>query len=126
MGAGIKCLLVHAILASLVLSLLLLGCGQSPPEATSEPAAPAGDERVEDLPLPPPLKKGNPKLSSQLWDLIEAESQGEAELLASRRHIKLEDGGVKVIIECLPGQVAAAASAAASFCSSIGAGTSAI
>ncbi len=49
------------------------------------------------------------KLSSALIQLIEAEKQGKAEELARQGDIKLLDGSVRVTIQCLPGQVEAAA-----------------
>jgi hypothetical protein len=52
-----------------------------------------------------------PKLSSLLNRLVQAEEQGEAEEFARIRDIELIDGGVTVIINCVPGQCEAAAEA---------------
>jgi hypothetical protein len=49
--------------------------------------------------------KGNPKLDSQLNQLISAESHGEAVSFAEQSNIELVDGAVRVIIECIPGQI---------------------
>lgn len=54
----------------------------------------------------------NPKLDTHLNLLILAEEAGIAEAYAIPRGIKLIDGSVRVIIECVPGQVDAAAKAA--------------
>ena len=56
--------------------------------------------------------KGNPKLDSQLNQLVRAERQGEAASFAEQSNIELVDGGVRVIIECVPGQLEAATEAA--------------
>ena len=50
-------------------------------------------------------EKGNPKLGSQLDQLVRAERLGEAESFAEQRNIELIDGSVRVIIECVPGQI---------------------
>lgn len=63
----------------------------------------------------PPLDspdKGNPKLDSQLNQLVRAERRGEATSFAEQSDIELIDGSVRVIIESLPGQVEAATQAA--------------
>ena len=56
--------------------------------------------------------KGNPKLDSQLNQLVSAESRGEAASFAEQSDIELVDGSVRVIIECVPGQIEAATEAA--------------
>ena len=53
-------------------------------------------------------EKGNPKLDSQLNQLVQAEMRGEAALFAEQNNIALIDGRVRVIVECSPGQVDAA------------------
>ena len=63
-------------------------------------------------PVPEEPEERNPKLGSHLNQLIRAEERGEAESFASRRDIELIDGSVRVTIECVPGQVEAAAEAA--------------
>jgi hypothetical protein len=49
--------------------------------------------------------KGNPKLDSQLNQLVRAERLGEAESFAEQSNIELIEGSVRVIIECVPNQV---------------------
>jgi len=56
--------------------------------------------------------KGNPKLDSQLNQLVSAERLGEAESFAEQSNIELIEGSVRVIIECAPNQVADAMLAA--------------
>lgn len=56
--------------------------------------------------------KGNPKLDSQLNQLVSAEMRGEAVQFAEQRNIELVNTGIRVIIECVPGQFDAAAEAA--------------
>ncbi|MBI2852614.1 MAG: hypothetical protein HYX84_05900 [Chloroflexi bacterium] len=68
---------------------------------------------------PPPLPplggdKGNPKLSSQLNQLVQAESRGEAVSFAQQQNIVLVDRKVRVVIETLPGQLEMARQAVAS------------
>ena len=58
--------------------------------------------------------KGNPKLDSQLNQLVLAEAHGEAASFAQQHNIELVNGSVRVIIECIPGQLEAAAEAATS------------
>jgi len=66
--------------------------------------------------LPPPERPAHwhPKLDSAISQLIDAEEQGDTELLdmaAQFGHIV--DGGVRVVIECEPDQAEAVAEAAA-------------
>ena len=56
--------------------------------------------------------KGNPKLDSQLNQLVDAERHGEAASFAEQSDIELVDRSVRVIIECVPGQLEAATEAA--------------
>ena len=53
-------------------------------------------------------EKGNPKIDSQLNQLVQAEMRGEAASFAEQSNIALVDGRVRVIVECSPGQVDAA------------------
>jgi hypothetical protein len=65
--------------------------------------------------LEPPyesIQKGNPKLDSQLNQLIQAEQRGDAASVAEQSNIELVDGNVRVIVECLPDQANAAFEAA--------------
>jgi len=65
------------------------------------------------LPSHDSADKGNPKLDSRLNQLVRAEMRGEAASFAEQSNIELVDGAVRVIIECVPGQLEAAAGAAA-------------
>lgn len=56
--------------------------------------------------------KGNPKLDSQLNQLVSAEKRGELAAFAKQSNIELFNGDVRVIIECVPGQLEAASRAA--------------
>ena len=67
---------------------------------------------ITDLPPFDLPDKGNPKLDSQLNQLVSAERRGEAASFAEQSGIELVDGNVRVIIECVPGQLEAAAEAA--------------
>ncbi len=75
------------------------------------PACTSGQD-VIDLPPPELPDKGNPKLDSQLNQLVSAESRGEAASFAEQSDIEWVDGSVRVIIECVPGQIEAASEAA--------------
>ena len=110
-GKAWHLLLVIALLAAVALAAP--GCdysGDGTTAASDEEEPHRHDENIEEPPTP---KKGNPKLGSHLWDLISANERGEAEEHAQlREDIDLVDGGVRVIIECVPGQVESAAAAA--------------
>ena len=66
--------------------------------------------------VPPPSpslpEKGNPKLDSALNQLVSAERRGEAASFAKQTNITLVNGDVRVVIECVPGQLEAATEAA--------------
>jgi len=84
---------------------MAVGCQQQPEPAPTLSSMPN--------PLPPTSPdKGNPKLDSQLNQLVLAESRGEASSFAKQISIELVDGNVRVIVECLPDQVDAAVEAA--------------
>ena len=63
--------------------------------------------------LPPyvPPEKGNPKLDSQLNQLVLAQAKGEAASFAEKSNIDLTNGRTRVVIECVPGQLEAATKA---------------
>ena len=63
-------------------------------------------------PSPTLSEKGNPKLDSQLNQLIQAEKLGDAASFAEQSNIELVDGNVRVIVESLPEQVDATTKAA--------------
>jgi hypothetical protein len=69
-------------------------------------AAEAGD-----LPPVSSIDKGNPKLDSQLNKLVEAEEQGELISFAEENNIELNGNKVRVIIECVEGQLDAVSGA---------------
>lgn len=72
------------------------------------PVAAASDWKIIDIPLFDSPDKGNPKLDSPLNQLVQAEREGEAASFAEQSGIGLVNGGVRVIIECVPAQVDAA------------------
>ncbi len=76
------------------------------------PVACTSGQDIIDLPPSDLPDKGNPKLDSQLNQLVDAEGHGEAASFAEQSDIELVDGAVRVIIECLPGQLEAATEAA--------------
>lgn len=94
-GAGLK-IVASGIAVALLLSL----------------TACAGGEQITNLPPSDLPDKENPKLDSQLNQLVRAERRGEATSFAEQSNIELVDGGVRVIIECVPGQLEAAIEAA--------------
>lgn len=104
-------LLSLTVITALLLSISLLSLS-SCASNRGETNPPASDNKGLILSRIPDPDKGNPKLDSRLQDLIRAEKQGQAEAFAQQRGIDLLDGGVRVIIECVPGQVEAAAKAA--------------
>lgn len=88
---------ISLIFVSLLLSICL-GCG-------GQAASNNGGQDLPQIEMP---EKGNPKLDSQLNQLVTAQSRGEAALFAEQSAIELVEGRVRVIIECVPGQVEAA------------------
>ncbi|MFC1921120.1 hypothetical protein ACFLYQ_05290 [Chloroflexota bacterium] len=55
--------------------------------------------------MPGTIDKGNPKLDSQLNQLCDADEAGEVVSFAEQHGIELTDEKVRVIIECLEGQL---------------------
>ena len=101
-----RLIVVQTIILFILLPLLTtVGCQeQSEPAPTLSPTP---------NPLSPALpEKGNPKLDSQLNQLIQAEKLGDAASFAEQSNIELVDGNVRVIAESLPDQVDAAVKAA--------------
>ena len=76
------------------------------------PVACTSGQDIIDLPPFDSPNKGNPKLDSQLNQLVDAERHGEAASFAERSDIELVDWAVRVIIECVPGQLEAATKSA--------------
>ncbi len=93
---------------SLIISPLLLGSG---PPFGGQPAA-ASDGEDLDLPQIELPEKGNPKLDSQLDQLVSAERRNQVTSFAQQSNIAMVDGNVRVIVECLPDQVDAIVKAA--------------
>jgi hypothetical protein len=89
--------------------LSIAACTSNQVEGQQLPSLEEPEKEGQQLPPPPPPVEGNPKLESNLRKLILAESQEEAEAFARPRGIELVDGSVRVSIECVPGQVDAAA-----------------
>lgn len=87
------------------------GQGATDLPTTTSPPEPSSTE----LPPPPPPPElpehWNPKLDSAVNQIIDAQEQGNTEMLDNAWFIV--DGGVRVTIECEPGQAEAAAEAAA-------------
>lgn len=69
------------------------------------PLACKSDQSVMDVSPSELPDKGNPKLDSQLNQLVIAEARGEVAEFAENHGIELVNGDVRVIIECLPGQL---------------------
>ncbi len=91
---------------SLIISALLLS------SCLAYEGQPASGKEEQDLPPIELPEKGNPKLDSQLNQLVHAERNGETASFAEQSNIELVDGAVRVIIECVPGQLEAATEAA--------------
>ncbi len=96
------------IILSVIIVALLLSSGLPFGE---QPAAAADGEELDLPPIELP-EKGNPKLDSQLNQLVSAETPKRAASFAQESNIEMVDGNVRVIIECLPDQVDAAVKAA--------------
>ena len=93
------------ILLVLLPVAIIVSCQQQPEPAPTLSPIPN--------PLPPTSPdKGNPKLESQLNQLIQAEGLGEAASFAAQSNIELIGGSVRVIVESLPEQVEATTKAA--------------
>jgi len=99
---------ISLITLTLLLSSCLVFGGQ--------PASGEEDLDFSQIELP---EKGNPKLDSQLNQLVRAEMQGEAASFAQQSNIELVSGNVRVIIECVPGQLDAATEAATALGASV-------
>ena len=101
-----KLIMLRIIILLIMLpALIMVGCQQQPEPAPTLSPMPN--------PLPPASPdKGNPKLDSQLNQLVRAERNGEATSFAEQSSIELVDGAVRVIIECVPGELEAATEAA--------------
>ena len=87
-----------------------------------EPVQPSSgnttNQRIDGVPFPPPdyPKKGNPKLDSALWQLIDAEKTGELESFTKQMGSARDDvigGNVRVNIDAVIGKLDAATKAAA-------------
>ena len=99
---------IRTILSVIIIVALLLSSGlpfgEQPTAADREDGL---DLSQVELP-----EKGNPKLDSQLNQLVSAETSKKAASFAQQSNIELVDGNIRVIVECLPDQVDAAVKAA--------------
>ena len=98
---------IRTILSVIIIVALLLGSGLLLGE---QPAAATDGEELNLPPIELP-EKGNPKLDSQLNQLVSAQTPKGAASFAQESNIELVDDNVRVIVECLPGQVDAAVKA---------------
>ena len=98
----IKNILITITVAALILSGSFI--------SESQPTAADGEN--QNLPEVELTKKGNPKLDSQLNQLVLAQKSEKAAGPAQESNIELIDGNVRVIVECSPGQIDSAAEAA--------------
>ena len=94
-------------LGIIIMVVLLVSIGTLVPVSA---ACTSGQDRNDLPPLDFP-DKGNPKLDSQLNQLVSAERRGEAVSFAQQSNIELVDGAIRVIIEYVPGQLEAATEA---------------
>jgi peptidoglycan hydrolase CwlO-like protein len=89
------------LLGLLLPGIIVSGAQAAPPEGP-----------VIDIPPVELPEKGSPKLESVLWQLSAAWEKGETASFSTQRDIDVVGGGVRVIIEAMPGQALAAATAA--------------
>ena len=99
---------IRTLLSVIIIMALLLSSGLLLGE---QPAAAADGEELDLPPIELP-DKGNPKLDSQLNQLVSAQTSRKAAGFVQGSNIELVEGNVRVIVECLPGQVDAAVKAA--------------
>ncbi len=92
---------------NVIVSLVLLS------SCRADERQPTSGEEEQVLPPIELPEKGNPKLDSQLNQLIQAEARGETFAFAEQSGIELSGQRVRVIIESLPGRLEEAAQAAA-------------
>jgi len=102
---------IRTILSVIIIMALLLGSGIP----FGEQPATAADGEGQDLPPLELPEKGNPKLDSQLNQLVSAQTSKRAASFAQESNIELVDGKVRVIVESLPDQVDATVKAASAF-----------
>jgi hypothetical protein len=110
---------INLIICVALLSSIGISSG-APPTAAAEEEEKHPDIDVTEITRLQPYEKREkiyPQLSSDLDRLVEAVMQRKAEEFVRPRGIELLDGAakadsVKVVIECLPGQVEAATKAA--------------
>ena len=106
---------IRTILSVIIIMALLLSSGLPFGE---QPAAAADGEESDLPPLELP-EKGNPKLDSQLNQLVSAQTSKKAASFVQESNIELMDGDVRVIVESLPDQVDAATEAATALGASV-------
>jgi len=105
---------VKRLLGIIVIVALLIGAVPFMTQPTA-----ADDGEVVTLSQIELAEKGNPKLDSQLDQLVRAERRGEAASFARQSDIELVDERVRVIVECVPGQLDAATEAATALGASV-------
>jgi peptidoglycan hydrolase CwlO-like protein len=89
------------LLGLLLPGIIVSGAQAAPPEGP-----------VIDIPPMALSEEGSPKLESVLWQLSAAWERGETASFSSQRDIDMVGGGVRAIIEAMPGEDLAAAAAA--------------
>ncbi|MFC2027134.1 thrombospondin type 3 repeat-containing protein [Chloroflexota bacterium] len=70
-----------------------------------------GEEAPDGLPIELP-RKGNPKLDSQLNQMVSTQNELQMSVMTQKSSVQLVENSVRVIIECLPGQVGTVVQAA--------------
>lgn len=100
---------VKTVLSILIITALLLSGGY-----LLERQVTAADAEELDLPPIELPEKGNPKLDSHLYRLVSAGTPQKAAGFAQENRIETVGDRVRVVVECLPGQLEAATGAAVS------------
>jgi hypothetical protein len=110
-----KVIVITIILLLTGIALIVLpACGSGQVATTSPPTTPPTEPSSTELPPPPPPPERpahwHPKLDSAVNQLIDAQEQGNTEILDMAVEIGyIVDGGMRVVISCEPGQAEAAA-----------------
>ena len=116
LGTALVFLTVGAAFRSVALVIYSLNDGSLLQSIVNIKGEQAYAEAEEETIILPPIElpeKGPPKLDSQLHQLTLAEARGKAVSFSQQRNITLVEERVRVIIECLPGQVEMATEALA-------------
>jgi L-aminopeptidase/D-esterase-like protein len=113
-----KAIVITMMLLLVGITLIALpACDFGQGATESPPTTPQPDQGYTELPPPPPPparpEHWHPKLESDLNQLVDAEEQGNTEILAMAANLGLTtDEGVRVAIACEPGQAEAVAEVA--------------